>query len=174
MPPDGRYTGDMTLVHTALSARIAALRHAAGETWPASSSFAPHDVLVDGTSLAALAQHGTTPLVHVPACADPGRVGRLWEASTRCVVLARVEDAVPRLAGHPRQVWIDADLDACSAVIEEARLVGRVSTAHPRRFTVHPAPGRTGRFARLPGDVRRDDVLAIPCPGVLSARDLER
>lgn len=164
----------MTLVHTALSARIAALRHAAAQSWPASASFAPHDVLVDGTSLATLAQHRATPVVHVPACADPGRVGRLWEASTRCVVLVRVEHAVPRLAGHPRQVWIDADLDACAAVIEEARLVGRVSTGHPRRFTVHPAPGRSGRFARLPEDVRRGDVLAVPCTGVVEAWELER
>lgn len=164
----------MTLVRTAFSARLATLRGAPSPAWPGGTVLAPHDVLVDGTSLAACARLRATPTVHVPASADPGRVGRLWEASSRCVVLAGVEDVVPRLGGHHRQVWLDADLDACGAVVEEARLVGRVSAAPLRRFTVHPAPGRTGGVARLPEDLRRGDVVAIPCPGVVQERELRR
>ena len=74
----------MTLVHTAFAARLAALRGAPSSAWPGGTVLAPHDVLVDGTSLAACARLRATPTVHVPASADPGRVGRLWEASPRC------------------------------------------------------------------------------------------
>ena len=73
----------MTLVHTAFSARLAALRGAPSSAWPGGTVLAPHDVLVDGTSLAACARLRATPTGHVPASADPGRRrrGAAWRAT---------------------------------------------------------------------------------------------
>ncbi|SKC81737.1 hypothetical protein [Krasilnikoviella flava] len=164
----------MSLLHTALSARRAA-RRAELEAWPEGAELTPDDVLVDRTSLARLAEHYATPRVYVPVGADVTRVDRFWgDAPVRCVVLARVEDSVPRLAEEARQAWLDADLDRCTALVERARLVGRASQEPPRRFTVHPAPGRGGPAAWLPRDLRRGDVLAIPCTGLVQPSDVQR
>jgi len=150
-------------------------RRAALEAWPAGTELTADDVLVDRTSMARLAEHYATPRVHVPVGADVTRIDRFWgEAPARSVVLAHVEDAVPRLGDDARQAWLDADLGGCAALVERARLVGRESGAPPRRFTLHPAPGRGGPAVLLPRDLHRGDVLAIPCAGLVEASDVAR
>ncbi|MFE5339256.1 hypothetical protein ACFQ80_03475 [Isoptericola sp. NPDC056578] len=150
-------------------------RHAALEGWPDGTELTGDDVLVDRTSLARLAEHYPTPRVYVPVGADVTRVDRYWgDAAPRTVVLAHVVDAVPRLGDDARQAWLDADLGGCAVLLDRARLVGRSSPEPLRPFTVHPAPGRGGPVVRLPRDLRRGDVLAIPCAGLVEAADLLR
>ncbi|MFD6178639.1 MULTISPECIES: hypothetical protein [unclassified Isoptericola] len=161
-----------------LTTLVTALFHprlAAPEGWPEDTEVTRDDVLVDRTSLARLAEHCATPRVYVPVGADVTRVDRFWgDAEVRTVVLARVVDAVPRLGDDARQAWLDADLGACAVLLDRARLVGRSSAEPLRPFTVHPAPGRGGPAARLPRDLRRGDVLAIPCAGLVDAAGLVR
>lgn len=150
-------------------------RHAALEGWPEGTELTGDDVLVDRTSLARLAEHCPTPRVYVPVGADVSRVDRFWgDAEVRTVVLTRVVDAVPRLGDDARQAWLDADLGGCAALLDRARLVGRSSAEPLRPFTVHPAPGRGGPAVRLPRDLRRGDVLAVPCAGLVDAAGLAR
>ncbi|GAB6936968.1 hypothetical protein ACQP60_16575 [Isoptericola variabilis] len=160
---------------TTLFTTLVRHRHAALEGWPEGTELAADDVLVDRTSLARLAEHYPTPRVYVPVGADVARVDRYWgDDAPRTVVLTRVVDAVPRLGDDARQAWLDADLGGCAALVERARLVGRASQAPERRFTLHPAPGRGGPTAWLPRDLRRGDVLAVPCAGLVEAAALAR
>ncbi|MFC7878181.1 hypothetical protein [Isoptericola sp. NPDC057391] len=162
--------GLTTLITTLVRPRRAAL-----EGWPEGTELTADDVLVDRTSLARLAEHYATPRVVVPVGADVARVDRFWgDAPPRTVVLARVADAVPRLGDDARQAWLDADLGGCAVLLDRARLVGRASAEPLRPFTVHPAPGRGGPVVRLPRDLRRGDVLAIPCTGLVEAAALAR
>jgi len=159
-----------TLVSTLFHPRLTAL-----EGWPEGTELTPDDVLVDRTSLARLAEHCPTPRVYVPVGADVARVDRFWgDTIVRTVVLSHVVDAVPRLGDDARQAWLDADLGGCAVLLDRARLVGRSSAEPLRPFTVHPAPGRGGPVARLPRDLRRGDVLAIPCAGLVDAAGLLR
>ncbi|MEL7977766.1 hypothetical protein AAG589_18010 [Isoptericola sp. F-RaC21] len=163
------------MTFTTLLTTLARPRRAALEGWPEGTELTRDDVLVDGTSLARLAEHYPTPRVYVPVGADVTRVDRFWgDAPARTVVLARVEDAVPPLGGESRQAWLDADLGGCVVLLDRARLVGRASAEPARPFTVHPSPGRRGPVVPLPRDLRRGDVLAVPCAGLVAAADLAR
>ncbi|MFD6133922.1 hypothetical protein [Isoptericola sp. NPDC060257] len=160
---------------TTLFTTLVRPRRPALEGWPEGTELTGDDVLVDRTSLARLAEHHPTPRVYVPVGADVTRVDRFWgDAAVRTVVLARVEDAVPRLGDDVRQAWLDADLGGCAVLLDRARLVGRASAEPRRPFTVHPAPGRGGPVVLLPRDLRRGDVLAVPCAGLVDAADLAR
>ena len=163
-----------TLLHTVLTARHATLRDAARATWPADVTFSPDDVLVGDRSLVGLAGRRGTPFVIVDTTVERAAQVPLVDARTRSIVIARVEATVPRLGGRPRQVWLDADLDACAAVTEHARLIGRVGRAGRRRFTVHPAPGRAGAPAHLTDDLHEDDLVAVPCLGLVDPEEIRR
>ncbi|HWK93462.1 MAG TPA: hypothetical protein VNR17_14495 [Luteimicrobium sp.] len=164
----------MTLLHTVLTAHHAALRDAARATWPADAVHSPDDVLLGDRSLVGLAGRRGTPFVVVATAVEPAAQVPLVDVRPRSIVVARVEATVPRLGGRLRQVWLDADLDACAPVTEHARLLGRVGRAGKRRFTVHPAPGRAGAPAHLPDDLHDGDLVAVPCLGVVDPEELRR
>jgi hypothetical protein len=77
--------------------------------------------------------------------------------------------------GETLSVWLDAELDRCAAICSEARLIGRVSTAHAKPAVLYPASpnGAVHRALELPADVAVGDLLAVPCIGVTLLRDVQ-
>ncbi|MFF3064954.1 hypothetical protein ACFVQ3_10380 [Oerskovia sp. NPDC057915] len=190
----------MTLLHTMISARAAALRASRTPPWTDRTLVVPGDVLVSGTSLTDLARTVGTPVVLSGAAADgpgrsgPGMSGRAGTglagagprrsgktgagpgAPARSVtfVVVRVDAVVPPL--HcPREVWVDAELEGCSPVLSAVRLLGRSGSGRTRRY--HLRPDRSGALdllVRLPADLRRHDLLAVPCVSCVALEDIER
>ena len=126
--------------------------------WPAHTVTSIDDVTVAGVSLHCLVDWCGTPCVHT--------------TDTGCVIVTRVDtvgiDAEGRL-----DVWVDAELAHCDATWQEARLIGRVSTAHAMSTHLRPSSG-PHRTVLLPADVRQGDLIAIPSAGAVAVRDLRR
>lgn len=74
----------------------------------------------------------------------------------------------------PPTLRVDAHLSDLAPAWSETRLVGRVSTAPERRFTVRDADGAdlAGVALILPGDIRVGDLLTVPCPGAHSVGEV--
>lgn len=158
----------MSMLHTVLAARLSAFRAAAGSLWPAGTTFRPGDVLVDGLSLTARLRDEGTPAVCVAPAAE-GWVDPVHEPTLRTVVLTRVTGVV---GGRHRQVWLDADLDACTPVLRAALLLGRVSRTPSRPWAVRPVRRGTPEEAFLPTDLGPGDLVAIPCLGLVTPREI--
>ena len=162
----------MTLLHTILSSRVAALRSAETLLWPAGTLLTPEDVLVAGTSLADLGRTVGTPALWSDGAPEaqvvPGAPGR------RVVLVVQVEAVVPPLH-RPSEAWVDAELEGCSALLPAVRLLGRAGSARTTRYRLRPdredaLPG----LVRLPVDLRRHDLLAIPCLAPVALEDVAR
>jgi hypothetical protein len=82
--------------------------------------------------------------------------------------------SVSREAGQ-LNVWVDAELDQCSAICSQARLIGRASTAHATTAVLFPASSNASvdRALELPNDLVEGDLLAIPCVGLTLLRDVQ-
>lgn len=134
------------------------------DLWPEHTVPTPADVVVAGVSLLELSRWCGSPCIHTAAAALPGTQGLASPSETRAVVVTTVVDV---LCGQHVDVELDADLTSCGAVPEEARLIGRHSTA--ARVRVRTA---TGGELDLPSDVREGDLIAIPCDRPVSLRDV--
>lgn len=179
----------MTLLHTMIAARVAALRASHRPSWTDPTLVVPGDVLVSGTSLTELARTVGTPAVVAgptagasagaraaagsledgPAAAGLGPLGR-----SVSFVVVRVDAVVPPVR-RPREVWVDAELEGCSPVLSGVRLLGRTGSGRARRY--HLRPDRSGALAvlvRLPADLRRHDLLVVPCLSCVALEDIER
>ena len=126
--------------------------------WPAHTTASIDDVTVAGVSLDCLVDWCGTPCVH---STDQG-----------CVIIARVETVDVDAAGGI-DVWVDAELEHCEASWQEARMIGRVSTAHAVSTHLRPTsdPALT---VSLPADIRPGDLIAIPSATIVAVRDLHR
>jgi len=150
--------------------------------WPAHTAVGVDDVFVAGVSMVRLAAVAETPCVHSAEQAPPRWRPRTWVPADVSVVVTTVV-SVRRPRPGVVLLGVDAVLPT-GAVLEEARLVGRVSTAPSAPVHLLPAAGATGasvgsadepfrRFpAPLPSDVREGDLLCVPCPVVVRHRDL--
>jgi hypothetical protein len=145
-------------------------------SWPAHTSVTTDDVVVAGVSMLRLAELAGTPCVHTADQAPPRHRPRGWtphEMSVAVVTVVRVR--------RPRTGAVLLELDATlppGAVLDQVRLIGRISTAPAMPAHVVQRADRTpgGPFRRLPAplpsDVRGGDVLCFPCVTALRHRDV--
>jgi len=138
---------------------------AAPGRWPAHTVFGPADVVVAGVSLVELSRWSGSPSVHTAAASDPAAAGGASPSEVCAVVVATVVDVACADRIH---LDLDVDLRHCGAVVEEARLIGRRSTAP--RVATWPIPGADPVV--LPEDVRPGDLVAVPCTGPVALRDV--
>jgi len=155
-------------MNSILAARRMALV-SAQQCWPDGTVLTRADVIVNGSSLARAGRREATPSVRIGlAGAGPGPAGQRRELFST-VLLTRVT-AVFEPCRHGRsEVWVDADLGRCRAVLAAARLVGR--RARTRRRSVRllsEASDLNGGPVLLPADIAVGDLLAIPCRGAVS------
>lgn len=90
------------------------------------------------------------------------------------VIAVSVTDVVDTPAG--RVVLVDGDLSDAAANWHQSRLIGRVSTVAAAECSVLTASATTmtgpGTRAELPADLRRGDLLAIPCARAVTLHDI--
>lgn len=144
--------------------------------WPAHTETTTDDVLVAAVSMVRLAGLAGTPCVHTADQAPPRYRPRGWTPREVSVVVASVLHV-----RRPRPDVVLLELDAVlprSAVLDQVRLIGRVSTAPATRaYVVSACDGSTdGPFHRLPApvpsDVRVGDLLCFPCVAAIRHRDV--
>jgi hypothetical protein len=156
----------MTLTHVIPSLRRTVPDPLTRDLWPEFVTTSTTDVTIAGVSLLRLVDWCGTPCVHTAAAVVPGTGGRPSETELASVVVTRVR-AVDRNGDDSLDVWIDAEAGNCGAVLSEARLIGRASTAHDSDARLRST---TGEYAiqgtiEIGDDVRAGDLLAIPCRG---------
>ena len=145
----------------------------ATDSWPAFTTHSADDVIVAALSISRLVDWCGTPCVHTADAVAPGSCGRPSETELASVLAARVVSA--RWSGDLRlHVVIDAELDGCRPVVEEARLVGRASTAAAASVVLESGRTRPAGYAAfLPGDIAAGDLVVIPCLGVTLLHDVK-
>lgn len=124
-------------------------RHPDLAAWPEFTSFTATDVLAAGESMVGVAAATGTPSVRI------GRRSVLADASLG------------------REVWLDADLDACRPIEGTVRPIGRAGPP-VRELTVRPTPRVGETRAWLPHDIRAGDLVAFACAEPVSLQDLRR
>ncbi len=144
--------------------------------WPARTEATTDDVLVNAVSMRRLAEIAGTPCVHTAEQSRPAFTPPHWQPRDVTVAVASVL-TVRRPRTGMVLLELDAALPAC-AVLDQIRLIGRVSTA-PLAPTYVLTPchdGTEGPFhllpAPLPSDVRDGDLLCFPCAAALRHRDV--
>ena len=155
----------MTLTHILPSLRRTIADPLVRDHWPAFTVTTPSDVTIAGLSLARLVDWCGTPCIHTGDAVIPGSNGRPSETRLASVVVVRVT-AVEVVDGQ-MTAWIDGELSGCVPLMEDARMIGRVSTAHDAEALVFCATPHSSvhRGARLPLDTAAGDLIAIPCVG---------
>ncbi|SDQ12936.1 hypothetical protein SAMN02800687_0466 [Curtobacterium sp. UNCCL20] len=144
--------------------------------WPAHTETTTEDVVVAAVSMLRLAALTGTPCVHTADQAPPRYRPRGWTPRAVSVAVASVV-RVSRPRPGVVLLELDAALPSC-AVLDQVRLIGRVSTAPATRtHVVNPlATGVDGPFHRLPAplpsDVREGDLLCFPCVAAIRHRDV--
>ncbi|WP_382309600.1 hypothetical protein [Herbiconiux sp. UC225_62] len=157
--------------------------------WPEFTSFTATDVLAAGESMVAVAAAAGTPSVRI------GRRSGLAEAEAEAATAWAHPEAVPRVycaivvcavegvfAGGPdgsdaslaREVWLDAELDACRPIGGTIRVIGRTVPPVREIVTVRPTPRVGETRAWLPHDIRAGDLVAFACAEPVSLQDLRR
>ncbi|MEY9952843.1 hypothetical protein [Leifsonia sp. EB34] len=144
------------------------------DLWPEFTTTSLSDVTVAGVSLTHLAEWCGTPCVHTAAAVIPGTGGMPSATEVAAVIVTRVSQ-VTRAADGSIDVWIDARLADAPVVIDELRMIGRVSTACDSRARIHPAREAAApvRVDELVSDLRVGDLLALPCRGAALLRQVD-
>jgi hypothetical protein len=163
----------MTLTHLLPSLRKTLPDPLLRDSWPEYTATTPTDVTVAGLSMVTLVQWCGTPCVHTAAAVVPGTNGRPSETELASVVVARVTSVA--VEDGQLSVWIDAELDRCTAIMSQARLIGRASTAHAATAVVFPASPHASAYRdlELPVDLVEGDLIVIPCRGVTLLREVQ-
>lgn len=144
--------------------------------WPAHTTTTTDDVVVAGVSMLRVAELTGTPCVHTADQAPPRFRPRGWTAREVSVAVATVV-RVRRPRPGVVLLGLDATLPQC-ALLDQVRLIGRVSTAPATpTHVVNRSDGTgAGPFDRLPAplpaDVREGDLLCFPCVALVRHRDV--
>ena len=141
--------------------------------WPAHTEPTTDDVRVSAVSMARLADVAGTPCVHTAEEAPPRYRSRDWTPRGMSVAVAAVTGV--RRTDVGLVLELDAVLPAC-AVLDEARLIGRRTTA-PRATAVVRDPLADGEGADapvlvVPADVTVGDLVCFPCGRALTHREV--
>lgn len=172
---DRNYNGDMTLTSVLPSLRRTIPDPLRPAKWPEYTHPTTDDVIIAGVSLRRLVELCETPCVHTADALVPGSHSKPALRADASVVMVTVEGVHAGDAGE-RVVLIDAELTSITALWEETRLLGRVSTAAAREAVIlggadGGTPSARGH-ACLPADLREGDLLAIPCRGAVCLHDV--
>jgi hypothetical protein len=136
------------------------------DIWPAFTTHTDDDVVIAALSIDRLVEWCGTPCVHTADAAVPGTSGRPSESELSSVVAARVVSVEWR-SDVRLHVVIDAELSGCLPVVEEARLIGRVSSASAASVVLESETLQHDGYATLlPGDIAAGDLVVVPCLGV--------
>lgn len=141
------------------------------DSWPELTRATTSDVVVAGVSLLRVVDLFGTPCAHSAAAVVPGTGGcpsqtlRATAAVTRVLAVSASPAGVLRLE-------IDASLDAVEAIVAETRLIGRASVAKVAAAILVHGTQEWPLAHGLPGDLAVGDLLALPCRGVVAARQL--
>lgn len=131
--------------------------------WPAHTEPTTDDLRVSAVSMSRLAEVAGTPCVHTAEEAPPRYRPRDWTPRAMSVAVAAVTAVERTPAGIALE--LDAVLPDC-AVLDEARLIGR-------RTTAARTAARVGSDAVVvPGDVRVGDLVCFPCRRALTHREV--
>ncbi len=141
------------------------------DRWPAFTRATTDDLVIAGVSMTGLAQLCETPCVHSCDAVVPGTGGRPSPSEATTVIVATVL-ATSLTDDRLHAIVTDACLDAIPVTWSEARLIGRPSTAYRRPTKVLTRGANAAAIAELPEDLAAGDLLAIPCPGFVTRRDL--
>lgn len=141
--------------------------------WPAHTEPTIDDVRVSAVSMARLADVAGTPCVHTAEEAPPRYRSRDWTPRGMSVAVAAVT-GVRRTDGG-LVLELDAVLPAC-AVLDEARLIGRRTTAPRATAVVRDAladgEGADAAVLVVPSDVEVGDLVCFPCGRALTHREV--
>ena len=133
------------------------------DMWPAFTTHSESDVVIAAVSLTRLVGWCGTPCVHTAAAVVAGTGGRPSETHDVSVVVMRVAAVGRDSSGLTATV--DAHLHAGGLIPEEARLIGRASTAHTAPVRLVSPDNGTDEQVALPADLREGDLIAIPSVG---------
>ncbi|GAA3671045.1 hypothetical protein [Microbacterium marinilacus] len=137
--------------------------------WPDHTEATTVDVIIDAISLDGLARLCDTPCVHTGehtvGHARDGRTVRddITVVLTRVVHVERLADGLA--------LRLDADLTHADPSWTDLRLIGRASTASVTNAIVVDGLRAT---SLVPADVTAGDVVAVPCAGLFTRRDIRR
>lgn len=146
------------------------------DAWPQHTTASITDLSVAGVSMLRLVELCETPCVHSGVAVLPGTNGKANPKRDAAVVVVRVTAVLVNWDAE-RVVLIDACLDSVAVRWTEMRLIGRVSTVKDASAIVlageaHQSPCLGRSVVALPGDLREGDLLAVPCAGILTRRDI--
>ena len=160
----------MTLTHILPSLRRTLPDPLVRDHWPAFTVTSPTDLAIAGLSLVRLVDWCGTPCVHTGDAVIPGSDGRPSDTRLASAIVVRVKSVA--VAGKQLSIWIDAELGNCIPLMEDARLIGRASTAHTAEALVFSTTPHSPvhRGSVLPLDLVEGDLIAIPCVGVTTLR----
>ena len=143
--------------------------------WPEYTRATTSDVIIAGVSLLRLVELCDSPCVHTADALVPGSHTKAALRRDASVVVVTVVDVVDDGGKGERVASIDAELGSVTAMWEETRLIGRVSTAAARPIVLAVTGGATpGARAWVPADLTAGDRLAIPCTGTVALHDIRR
>lgn len=160
----------MTLTHILPSLRRTLPDPLVRDHWPAFTVTSPTDVTIAGLSLVRLVDWCATPAVHTGDAVIPGSGGRPSDTRLASVIVVRVKSLA--VSGKQLSVWVDAELGNCIPLTEDARLIGRASTAHTADALIFSTTPHSPvhRGSALPLDLVEGDLIAIPCVGATTLR----
>lgn len=139
------------------------------DRWPEHTSVTTTDVVVAGVPMRSLVELCGTPCVHTAAAVVPGSGGCPSPDQQATVIVVTVESV--SAASDGLLLSVDASMAQPALVWSELRLIGRASTAHSVPFTLDDGTLPVHQVS-LPRDLRIGDLLAVPCAGCASLRDL--
>jgi hypothetical protein len=146
----------------------------ARDVWPAGAVPTLDDVVLEGVSVLRYVDLCGTPCVITGSAVIPLSGGMASSSEMTTILTASVVE-VDR-SGAEHTLVLDAVLDIAEPSWHEARLIGRVSAAHDRRFDVRDAAGVAVADATIivPADLAPGDTISVPCRGGLSVGDVRR
>ncbi|MFD2340848.1 hypothetical protein FGG90_09975 [Clavibacter tessellarius] len=138
----------------------------AAALWPVGTSATTTDLRVGDVSLVALAAERGTACTVTAAAVEPGSSRRASATARTSALVLRILAVAPATDDAPRAMLVDADIAGLACTWEEARLIGRASTAAARPAEIG------GAAVRLPADVVAGDLVVVPVPGAVEVRGI--
>lgn len=131
--------------------------------WPAGAQLSSADVSVLGLSLSTVGA-SITPVVVTGPISAPVRASS--------IIVVRVTQVANRWPQDPVHAAIDADLTSCLPVLDQIGVLGRSATTRRRPTQLQWPNGQRSETSLMPQDLHGGDLLAIPCHGNISTRQL--
>lgn len=145
--------------------------------WPMHTHATVSDVIIAGVSLTRVFELNGTPALLTGDLPRPGMPhARAFGGGTDVTVLVFRVTLRVDTQEDKRIALTDCTFDGISAQWSECRLIGRTSTSRNARIEL--IPGEVGGaswphpVAFLPGDLKEDDLLAVPCAGAVALHDV--